>query len=445
MSHTLKTLEKSEAELTITVPPEDYKKEMDKAAIRLSERAAIKGFRPGKAPYDEVKTQLGEAKILEEALQDIIQKHYYEAIKAEDLKPIGMPEISMEKIAPANDVVFRARIALLPSIKLSDISKIKSTIKPAVIGDKEIDKVITDIRKMQIKETVKDNVATKEDKLVVDLDMFIDKVAIEGGQAKDHQIYLNEDHYVPGLSEKLIGLKKDDEKEFPLSFPKDHYQKNLAGKNVDVTVKVKEVFALDMPEITDEIAKTLGQPNIAGLRKLLKENLTKEAARKDSQKIEAEILEQLIKNSTFGDLPEVLKKSEKNKMFHELKHDLEQRSIEIEQYLKDIKKTEEQIFDDFENGAVDRVKAALISRQIAEDFNITVSKEDMDTELGLIRATYKDDPKVEENLKRNDVLETIAGAVQNRKVMVLLREKVLGIKNTDETKTKVETTEKDKK
>ncbi len=204
MSHELKKISQSEVELTITVAPAEYQKEMDKAAERLSERAAIKGFRPGKAPYDIVKSQVGEIKILEEALEEIIQASFYVAVQAEKLATVGMPLVTIEKMAPGNDIIYKAKVALFPKIKLADLSKIKISEKKVEVTQKQIEDVIDSLKKMQIKESVKDGAATKADKSVIDMDMFIDKVPVEGGQAKDHQIYLSEEHYIPGLAEQIV-------------------------------------------------------------------------------------------------------------------------------------------------------------------------------------------------------------------------------------------------
>jgi trigger factor len=257
------------------------------------------------------------------------------------------------------------------------------------------------------------------------MNMFIDKVPVEGGQAKDHQVYLSEEHYIPGLAEKLVGLKKDDTKEFSLKFPKEHYQKHLAGRDVDFKIKVNEVFELQYAELNDEFAKALGQESIVKLKDLLLGNLTREAEQKEDQRVEAAILDHLIEKSTFDEIPEVLMDSEKRKMFYELQHDLDRRGITTEQYLADIKKTEEQIFKDFSEGALKRAKAALISRQVAVENNITVTKEELLKEVELIKQTYPGDKNVEENLKKPEVLDTIASTVQNRKVVEMLKDKVL--------------------
>jgi trigger factor len=225
-----------------------------------------------------------------------------------------------------------------------------------------------------------------------------------------------------------VGLKKDDIKEFSLKFPKDHYQKHLAGKDIDFKVKINDVFELQHPPMDDEFAKSLGQENLETLKTIVRTNLAEEAKHKDNQKIEIEILDQLIEASEISEVPDVLINAEKTKIFQELKYSLANQGIEMEKYLKDLKKTEEDIYKDFTEQALRRVKAALISRQIALDNNIKAEKADIEAEVKQIRAAYPDNKNVEENLKKPEVLDTLALTVQNRKVMVWLKEKIAGTK-----------------
>lgn len=428
MKYEAKTLDKSQVELTITVEPKDYKKDLEAAAIRISERAAIKGFRAGKAPYEMVKQQVGEIRIIEEAMQPIVEKNFFNAAKEAKLDTVGMPQITITKIAPGNDLVFTATVALLPVIKLGDMSKVKVKHQSKEVTEAEVETVLNDLKKMQTKEILKNGASTKDDKLVINMEMFADKVPVEGGQAPNHQVYLNEPHYIPGLAEQLIGLKKDDAKEFSLKFPKDHYQKHLAGKDIDFKVKVNDVFELQHPDINDEFAKSIGQESLEGLKLIIKTNLSEEAKHKDDQKIEIEILDQMIEASEISEVPDVLINAEKQKIFNELKYSLANQGIEMEKYLKDLKKTEEDIFKDFTEQALRRVKAALISRQVALDNNIKAEKADIDAEVKQIKAAYPDNKNVEENLKKPEVLDTLALTIQNRKVMTFLKEKIVGSK-----------------
>jgi len=421
MSYTTKKLEKSQVELAITVSPADYQKHLEKAAFRISERAAIKGFRPGKAPYETVKKEVGEMNILNEALEQIIQEAFFNAVMSEKLDTIGMPKIDIEKLAPGNDFVFKATVALLPTVKLADVKKIsvKREVKP--VEQKDLDETLNAIRGMHAKEVAKLGIAEKTDKIVIDMDMYLDKVPVDGGQAHDYQLYLSEQHYIPGFNEQLVGLKKDDTKEFSLDFPSTHYQKHLAGKKVDFKVKVKDVYDRQLPELDDELAKKLGQESAEKLKELINSNIKLDNEKKADQKSEIELLDKMIDGSTFDEIPEVLVNAEKQKMFYELKHSLEHQGITIEQYLEQIKKKQEEVMEGFKAQAEKRAKAALISRQVAKEQNIVVSDEELDKEVKMMEDIYKDNKDYVERLKRPEVRDTIAMSLQNRKVMEWLK------------------------
>ena len=425
MPHTIKKLPKSQIELTIIVTPEEYQPHLEKAAERLSERTAIKGFRPGKAPYDMVKRHVGEMQILQEALESIIQKTFFDAATEEKLETIGMPHIHIEKQAPGNDVVFKATVATLPTVTLPDLKKIHVEQKAPVIDEKKVDETLDALRGMQAKEALKSGAAEGTDKLMIDMDMFIDRVPVEGGQAKKYSVYLSEKHYIPGFNEQVAGMKEGEERTFTLEFPATHYQKHLAGKKVDFTVKAKGVYERQLPEMNDDFAKALGQENVAKLRELLQTNLLEDAKRKAGQQTEIAILEQLIEKSAFDEIPDVLIDSERQKMFHELKRDLDRNGVSIEQYLQDIKRDEKQLFEDFKAQAEKRAKAALISRQIAKDQNIAVADDEVDKEVALIGDAYKDNAETQENLKKPEVRDALAVTLQNKKVMAWLKEQIV--------------------
>ncbi len=427
MSHTLKKLDKSQVELIVTIEPQDYEKHLQTAATRLSQRTAIKGFRPGHVPFEVLKKEVGEMAILNEALEQIVQESFYQAVTSEKLETIGMPKIELEKVAPGNNLIYKATVALLPTVKLPDLTKIKIEKKIKTVEEKHVDEVIENLRKMQAKEVIKnDKKATAEDKLVIDMDMFLDKVPVEGGQAKDYQVYLSEPHYIPGFNEQLLGLGKDEEKEFSLDFPPTHYQKHLAGKNVQIKVKVKDVYERQLPEISDDLAKNLGQESLAKLRELINANLVNEATQKAEEQLEIAILEELIAKSEFQELPEVLLDAEKQKIFYELRHDLEKHGVTIKQYLADIKKNQEELQAGFQEQALKRAKASLISRQIATENHIHIHDEELDKEIKFMEDIYKENKEYLENLKRPEVRETIALTLQNKKVMQWLKAKVLG-------------------
>lgn len=426
MTYKRKDLPKSQVELEITVQPAEYQKFMAKASERIANRVKIEGFRPGKATYDIVKRQVGEMNIMQEALEDIVQSSFYEAVTAEKLETVGMPKVDLDKMAPGNELTYKATVSLLPNINLPDLKKI--TVKRTVqeVSDAQVDEVLENLRKLQSKEVLKNDLAEDVDLVMVDMDMKLDGVSVDGGQAKDYRVYLSEDHYIPGFNKELIGLKKDDKKTFPISFPKTHYQKNIAGKTVDVSVTVKDVFARQLPDLNESFAKALGQDNLEALRALLRTNIGKEAEQKAEERAEIEIFDAIIEKTKFSELPDVLVDAERKKMYYELTRDLERSGVSIENYLKDIKKTEEEINKDFTEQATKRAEAALISRHIAKANNITASEKEIDEEIQMMTDAYRDNPDYIANLKKPEVRHTLATIITNKKVIKWLKEQVLG-------------------
>ncbi len=424
MSHTVKQLPQSQVEFHITVTPQDYEALLKQAADRLSNRVAIKGFRKGHVPYDILKKEVGEMGILSEALESIVQSTFFEAIQAEKLDTVGMPKINVEKLAPGNDVVYTAVVSLLPKVELPDLEKIKVEKKIKKVEQSTMDETLEAIQNMHGQELVKSGSAGEKDMLLIDMDMLIDNVPVEGGQAKDYRVYLGEKHYIPGFNEKLLGATKDESRNFSLDFPETHYQKMLAGKKVDFRVTVKDVYERLPAELNEEFAKKLGQESIEKLKDLIQSNLMNEAAQKADKDLEVEMFEKVIEKTTFGDIPQIVIDSEKEKMFYELKRDIDRMGMTIEQYLQDIKKKEDELFNEFTTQAEKRAKAALISRQIAKENNILVTEPEIDMEIAIMKQAYEKDAEAQENLKKTEIRHSVANIIQNRKVVQWLKEKV---------------------
>lgn len=426
MAHTLEKDDKNASvRITITVSPSEYAGELPPAAARLSERVSIPGFRRGKAPYETVRKTVGDMAILQEAVDSIIQRSYSAAVVSEGLETIGPPQITTEKLAPGNDICYTAIVSILPSFALPNLHSIRVEKKEHAVSHTRVQEAITALRGLQAKESVSPGPATKDDKIILDMTMSVGGVPIEGGQAKNYGVYLSEDHYIPGFNEALIGAQKGDKKEFRLRFPETHYQKHLSGKDVDFAVSVMEIFERRLPEANDAFAATLGKPTMAELTALIKKNLAEEERRKAEERVEAEIMEQIIDKTSFPPLPEALVNAERRKMFVELKSDLERHGVSVEQYSQDIKKREDELFRDFLSQAEKRVKGAIILRKVAKEQGTAVSKEEIGAELAHLRNLYKDEPGSLNNLKKREVRDSIARVLQNRKTMTWLRSQIL--------------------
>src|SRR3989338_5580076 len=189
----IENLPKNTVKLTVTVPLEEMQPYLQDAAAHLSEHHSIHGFRPGKAPYDAVKNSLGEMAIYEEALESIIRKTFVEALMANNIETVGSPKIDLEKIAPGNDLVYIAEVALMPKVtEMADWHGIQIKKKAVEVADRDIDLVLKDLQRMQTKEmrAVIGAETKNTDKAVIDIKMTKDNVPVEGGSSANHGIYM---------------------------------------------------------------------------------------------------------------------------------------------------------------------------------------------------------------------------------------------------------------
>jgi trigger factor len=398
---------------------------LERAGRELSKKTKIDGFRPGNAPFDVIKQKVGEMTLYEEAAEIAVRKSYVEVVKKENLQIVGQPQIEVLKLAPENPFSFKARAALMPKVKLADWKKIKVKRKEIKIDESDIENALRDLQKMQTKEKLVKRPADRHDKVVVDMEVLLDKVAVEGGQTKGHSIYLDEPYYIPGFCAELVGLSEGQTKKFSLPFPKEHYQKNLAGKNVDFKINIKEIFELEHPALDDNFAKSLGRASFSDLKNLIQSNLQTEYSQKEEQRREIEILEKIVEGSRFDDIPEILINAEAHKMVHELEDGVAERGLKFDDYLKNIGKTHDQILLDFAPQAVKRIKTALAISEIADKENIKVSEEEIDKEIEKVLEIYKDEPDMRERIHQEESRQYLRRTLQNRKVIKLLKEKII--------------------
>ena len=178
---------------------------------------------------------------------------------------------------------------------------------------------LKDIQRMQTKEirgTTTETLGTS-DKAVLSVNMKKDGVSIEGGQSPNHSVFLNEDYYIPGIKEQLVGMKEGEQRTFTLEFPKEHAQSMLAGKPVDFEVTLKELYHLSCPELNNEFAASIGQKDFATLKQLISENIRRERTKEEKMRQEKDLLETIAKESRFEDIPDLLLNEEINRMIQE--------------------------------------------------------------------------------------------------------------------------------
>lgn len=420
-------LPKSQVELKFTISKEEAKPYLDQAVVEISTAKPIKGFRPGKAGYDDVAREYGEMLIWETALERIVRAKYVKTILEQEIETIGSPKIDVDKIVPGQDIEFTVTANVMPKVtELMDYSQPLIEHRKREVNAEEEDKAIQDLRKMRRTEAAVDRPLTLDDLAIIDLEISQDGVSVEGGTSRDYKVYLNEPHYIPGFSEKLVGAAKGETRKFELEFPKEHYTKNLAGKKAEFTATIKDVFELKLPELGDEFAKALGLESLANLQELLKKNLQMEADHKAEEAAEIEMLEKLAKGSRFTDIPDTLVNEEVHRMIHELEHGVEEQGMRMEDYLSSMKRTMDQLKLDFVPQAIQRIQTAVLLREVAKREKIEVTEEELDAEIDHILERIKqDDTETRERVSSADYRDYVSAQMKNRKTLGLLKERLV--------------------
>ncbi|HYC79853.1 MAG TPA: trigger factor, partial [Candidatus Binatia bacterium] len=303
MKITRKDLDKSQVEFHVELDAEDIKPHLSHAAQHISQHLKIAGFRPGKAPYEIVKREVGEAEIFKEALDDVINGSLIKVMQEQDVYPYGDPDLNVEKLTPLQEVVYTVKMFIYPKVKLGEWPTEKIKKNEIKATPEEIENSLKDLAKMLVREEVADRPAQQGDSAIIDFDVLVNRVPIEGGSAKDFNIVVGEGKMIPGFEDQIVGMKAGDVKDFKLNFPKD-YKEDLAGKEADFKIAVKQVFNRTVPEIDDELAKKLGVESRAELNKRMEQNIVAEKNEKEMQKAEIEAVKKVVEVATISELPE---------------------------------------------------------------------------------------------------------------------------------------------
>ncbi len=419
-----KKLENSKIEFEVSLSLDEFKPYIEKGAQKLAEQVKVEGFRPGKVPYDILKQKVGEMAILEEAanvairstIDDVLDKH----LEGEQLA--GKPQVEIVKLAPDNDFIYKVNMPVLPQVKLGQYKDLNIKNQKVEVEDKEIEKTLEQLKEMKAKETAKEGQAEKGDKLSLDISMLSGGVPVEGGEGQGATVVLGKDYFLPGFDEKLIGAKKDETKEFTLAYPKNHYQKHLAGKNIDFKVKVKEIMQREVPKLDDSLAQALQFKNLGELKEAIKKNVFAEKEKKEAMKTEKELMESLISKSEVGEIPEEVIKEESKAMIEEMKRNVEAQGGKFTDYLTHLKKTEDQLLLDFMPDAVKRIKIALILREVGKTEKIAVSPEEVEEKIKELKKTYAGQAEAEKQINSLEYKRHLNHALLSDKIVKKLKE-----------------------
>jgi trigger factor len=389
----------------VTVPKKDLTDRLEARIAEITPTLNIKGFRPGKVPTAHVRRLYGKA-LMSEVLEQTLSETTQKVLTDNKLRPASEPDLKLESDQTAliegdADLAYELAVDVMPEFEPVDPATLSLSRPVVTPSDKEIDEAVGELAKQnrtyepRTGKTVK---AKDGDQVVIDFIGRVGGEAFEGGTAQDVELVLGSGQFIPGFEEQLVGAKPDSDVTVKVNFPADYQAANLAGKEAEFEVKVKEVKApVDAPA-DDEFAKKLGIESLEKLRELVKGNLEQQYAGASRFKLKRALLDQLDTKHDFP-LPPKMVEAEFNSIWGQVEQDKAAGNLPPE----DASKSDDQLRTEYRKIAERRVRLGLVLAEIGRANNVTVSDQELQDALVAEARKYgAQAQQVYELLRQND-------------------------------------------
>lgn len=404
MKVTREKTENSQAFLTIEMEPDEMNEYLALARRHLSQRTAVPGFRKGKAPPAILERYIGKESILEDAIHHLLPEAYEKAIKEQEIKAIAQPQIEVTQTEP---VIFKAIVPLVPTVELGDYRSVKLTPEPVNIAEDDVNTAMEELRHQHALWEPAERAVDFSDLIFLDIESHVEGKPFINQKGAQYLAMKNAAFPAPGFPEQLVGMKKDEEKEFTLTFPADYARKELAGKECSFKVKIIEIKQEKLPELNDEFAKQISADfkTLDSLREQVSKNMKLGAEEKAKADFEDKVIEAVVDLAKV-DFPPVIVEAEIDQLINERARRLQMDNKGLEEYLKTVNKTGEQLREEFRPAATKRVKSSLVLGKFAEEDKIEASDAEVSAEIENMLKSTADDKK--------DTIRQLLDATQSR-------------------------------
>ncbi|WP_226983885.1 trigger factor [Acidithiobacillus ferrooxidans] len=291
-----------ERHIHVTIPASEVESGVSQRLRNKARSVRLPGFRPGKAPMTLIERHYGSDALME-TFDHLINERYSQAVRDESLRPVGRPEVQVEKGGRGEDLVFTAVVEVYPEFdpQVPDATVIRKT---AEVTDADVDATIDIMRQQRRFYVSAERPAQDEDRVTVDFQGAIDGVPMAGGDVTDYSVVLGSGRLLPDIEQGLLGMSAGEDRTVAVRFPAEYHVAELAGQTAQFHLQVREVAASQLPEVDAAFALALGieDGDVAVLRQEVRENLEREAQRISRGQVKAQILD-LVVASNHPDLP----------------------------------------------------------------------------------------------------------------------------------------------
>jgi trigger factor len=367
MAANVENLGTLERRVSMSVPVRDIEKQVDARLKQLARNVKMPGFRPGKVPMKIVAQTYGP-QVRNEVLGDAVQKSFSDAVKEANLRVAGYPKIEKKDekqadAAPGEVLEFSATFEIYPEVKPGELSGATLEQPKVAVDDAAVARTIEVLRKQRTKFVAADRPAKDGDRLTVDFDGTIDGVPFDGGAAQNFIFVPGGGNMLPEFDAAARGMSAGDSKRFDLKFPADYHGKDVAGKQAQFEIRIKNVDEPRLPEIDAEFAKSLGvaDGDVEKMRGEIRANVEREVKKRIEARVKNQVMEVLLA-ATPLELPKALIEMEAQQLVQRAAQDLQGRGLKPEQLNLNPQQ--------FEEAAKRRVALGLIIAELARGENL---------------------------------------------------------------------------
>ena len=286
-------------EFTIVIPAGELEDQISHRLTQLGQSIRLPGFRPGKVPQQLLRQRYGSA-IRGEVLENTVQGSSAEMMREQNLRPALPPKVDIVSFSEGADLEYKMLVEILPDIPEPNFADLGIERLIVEVPEESIDAAIARIAEQQRKSEPVERPAQSGDIIVVDVEGRVGDREIPGASGKDRQIMLGSGSFIPGFEEQLIGAAGSEHRTVRVTFPEDYGAAELAGKEAEFAVDVKEVRERAPVAIDDELGKAVGLESLAELRQEVQQQMERDYAMASRLRLKRALLDKLAERYDFA-------------------------------------------------------------------------------------------------------------------------------------------------
>ncbi|MBP8531870.1 trigger factor [Streptomyces sp. MK37H] len=378
MKSAVENLNPTRVRLTVEVPFEELKPSLDAAYKKINQQVTVPGFRKGKIPARIIDQRFGRGAVLEEAVNEALPKFYTDAVNEGELNPLGQPEVDITELKDNELLTFTAEVDIRPAIEIPDYSGIEVTVDSVEVSDEDIDKSVEQLRERFATTSPVERAAAEGDIVVIDLEAKVDGEVLEDGVATGVTYTIGSGELLDGIDEAVTGLEAGGEATFTSELKGGSAQ----GKEAEVSVKVSEVKARELPELDDDFAQLASEfDTLEELRGDSRKRLERSKKFEQATQAQEKVLDALLELVEVP-IPEKLLQDEINTRKHNLEHhQLGQMGLNLESYLQMQDKTAEEFDAELKEQAEKGIRTQFVLDELVNKEQLSVGQEELTEHL----------------------------------------------------------------